>query len=459
MEYITDREAEQRILSALVHSEASCIEVLSKVTDGDFADPMCRNLYLLGRGLFTRGVRPTFTEILKEGQDLGFIERPAVLEEIKYISQQYIDDHNINYWIGRVLNASKGRKAQHLIIQAAQELGKPDVDINQFIQDTGADFMALAVDTDTERIETGADIGDLLAASLDENIEKWRKNQDNAKTYGQIPLDGVPTGLPSLDYMTLGYKPGDLIILGAQTGHGKTAFAINTTNAVCVEAGEPMLYVNTEMSRKQIAYRFGGMLSEIELHKIRVGSVTNNERAQVLAARELLNGSKLNVAHLPNITPAKLLMFAQKAKLQKDIKLLILDYVGRLDVSDPRHQEWEMLSALIKNIKIMAQNLEIACMVLVQLNADGSLQGAKRMKNECDIMLQLLPFGEGKEGSDRKEQFQEKYGFVYEPGCNYYLRIDKNRDGKAGVSVPLVFDMDIQRIREAREVGKYVSRP
>ena len=50
-----------------------------------------------------------------------------------------------------------------------------------------------------------------------------------------------------------------------------------------------------------------------------------------------------------------------------------------------------MLEQIVKSQKILAQNLDIACMILVQLNEDGSLQGAKRMKNECDLMLKLVP--------------------------------------------------------------------
>ena len=53
-----------------------------------------------------------------------------------------------------------------------------------------------------------------------------------------------------------------------------------------------------------------------------------------------------------------------------------------------------MLEQIIKTQKMLAQNLQIAVMCLVQLNPDGTLQGAKRMKNECDLMLKLSPIPE-----------------------------------------------------------------
>ncbi|NLW91690.1 MAG: hypothetical protein GXY34_08835 [Syntrophomonadaceae bacterium] len=86
-------------------------------------------------------------------------------------------------------------------------------------------------------------------------------------------------------------------------------------------------------------------------------------------------------------------------------------------------------------------------MILVQLNEDGSLQGAKRMKNECDLMLKLVPV-EPKEIPEI-EQKNKKH---YEP-YNHRIYIDKARDAMSGVSIPIVFEKDTQVIREAQTIG------
>jgi replicative DNA helicase len=314
--------------------------------------------------------------------------------------------------------------------------------------------MALAMDTDTEKIETGEDIATLGKKIVKENVEKWRKLQDDAKFLGQVPLEGVTTGIKKLDLLTLGYKPGDLIILGAQTGHGKTAFALQTSMSVSVEAKQPMLYINTEMRREQIAYRWGSIISQLPMQQIRTGSLSNEQLHHVLNSFSIL-GKEFLTSYMPNLTPNKLQSLARKAKLQYNIQFLILDYVGRMEKRDPKYQEWQVLEDIVKSCKILAQNLEIAVMVLVQLNEDGTLQGAKRMKNECDVMLKLIPICENLNDEEELREAQGKYErktkSQYEP-FNYKLWIDKSRDSKAGLSIPLVFDMERQQIREAQEV-------
>lgn len=454
MEFITDIEAEQRVISALLHSETACAEAFSRLPADDFADPKNRNVFLLAESLYIRGVRPTLVEVFKEGQALGYIKTPQDLEDIKYMASQYIDEQNISYWIDRVRRAAKGRKAQKLLHKYHDEIGQRNVDIPGFIQRAGADFMALALDSDSEQIEAGADLAAFGSELVAATVDKWRQLQEDARLLGQMPLEGVPTGLKHLDSLTLGYKPGDLILLGAQTGHGKTAFALNTCQAVCVEGGQPALYVNTEMSRQQIAYRWGAILAGIPLQKIRTGSLTNEELSEVQGGFKRLTNSGFLTSTIPNLTPDKLQLLARKAKLQYDIQFLILDYVGRMDKRDSKYAEWQVLEDVIKACKIMAQNLEIAVMVLVQLNPDGSLQGAKRMKNECDLMLQLLPLDvdDGDDVDKRRAEFQRRYKKTYESGFNYYLRIDKSRDSEAGISIALAFDKAKQQIREAQEV-------
>ena len=436
----------------MLHSENACIESVASLDDGDFFNPMNKDVFSLTKSLFHRGVKPTYVELIKEGHTLGLIATPQDMADIKHIAEQYIDDENTHWWIDRVRSASKGRRAQQLIKKCYTEIQEPTVNIPQFIANAGSDFMALAMDADTERIETGKEVAEYGEKLVAENCEKWRKAQDDQRTRGLVGLEGVATGLPKLDALTLGYKPGDLIILGAQTGHGKTAFALNTAMAACVDGRKPILYINTEMSRKQIAYRWGAILSQMPLQRIRTGSLKDGEIHQVQTAFKMLSQSGFFTSYMPNLTPEKSQTLARKAKLQHDIELVILDYVGRMDTADPRNQEWMVLYNIVKAQKLLAQNLEIACMVLVQLNSDGTLQGAKRMKNECDLMLKMLPLCEDVNDEDSRAEaqrkFERKYGKRYED-FNYYIWVDKSRDSEAGLSIPLVFSKDNQQIREA----------
>ncbi len=120
---------------------------------------------------------------------------------------------------------------------------------------------------------------------------------------------------------------------------------------------------------------------------------------------------------------------------------MIIDYIGRMDKIDPRLQEWQMLEQIVKTQKMLAQNLNIAVMCLVQLNPDGTLQGAKRMKNEADLLLKLAPIP--------REEMDENEDLKNYINPNYYVIVEKNRDGRSGIRLPITFDLQKQTMKDA----------
>ena len=447
----TDTESERRVLSTMMHNETACIETLDTLTDNDFTTSFHRDLFLLIQSLYIRNIRPTYVEILKEGDKLGFVKGMETLDALKYIADNYIDTENLHYWLNEVKNATKGRATVELLKKYTYAVNKDNLNITDLITNMGSEVYNLAVESSTEKIDTPQEIADLGVALLLERVEKYRRMQEDAKLLGEVPLEGVPTGINSLDRMTLGLKPGDLAILGAQTGHGKTAFALNVAKASALDFGANILYVNTEMSRQQIARRWGAILSEVALSQIQAGSVTDIQRETVVQAYNRLARSGFYPISMPNLTPAKLEILARKGKMQHDIRLLILDYVGRMDKITADMQEWQVLEQILKGTKILAQTLEIAVLVLVQLNPDGTLQGAKRMENECDLMLKLLPVSE--EGKGKMEEAMGKRFTDF----NYRVFINKARDTESGINIPISFNKTVQIMREAEEMPDGVT--
>ncbi len=389
-EYLFDLESEHRVLSSMLHSEDACIEAYNLLTAGDFYSPRNALLFDLSCSLFLREVRPTLVEVLKEGHNLGVFTNPRDIEELKYTAEHFIDDENIKYWIEKVKDKSRLRKFVEFLKVSYQILiEQQGTDVEQILmsaEDKLTNLTALEID---DHVDEPADMANLGYDEVERRFLRFKSINELNK--GLIPLDGLSTGFDNLNHITLGYKPGDLIILGAQTGHGKTAFALHTAKAIAVDSKKNVLYLNTEMSREQIALRWGSILSGIEHERIRAGNINETELSIILNAYSRLRDSGFYSYPCPNLTPEKTISIARKFKAQKNIELMIIDYVGRMDKYDPRVPEWQMLEQIVKTQKMLAQNLKIAVMCLVQLNADGTMQGARRMKNECDLMLKLTP--------------------------------------------------------------------
>lgn len=429
----------------MLHSEAACIEAYNGLSAADFFSPQHATIFELTTSLYEREIHPTFVELIKEGHSLGIFTSQRDIEDLSYISEHYIDDENIKYWLKRVKDKSRLRKFELFLRRNYQLLNEDsEQDVEQTLmlaEEELTNLTALEVD---DHVDSPADLAQLGYEEVERRFLRYKEIKEQHK--GVIPLDGLPTGFNNLNKVTLGYKPGDLIILGAQTGHGKTSFALHTAAAIAVKEKYNLLYLNTEMSREQIALRWGSILSGIEHERVRSGEINESELSRILNAYSRLGESGFYSYPCPNLTPEKTISIARKFKTQKNIDMMIIDYVGRMEKQDPKLQEWQILEQIVKTQKMLAQNLKMVVMCLVQLNPDGSLQGAKRMKNECDLMLKLSPIS--KEELEENEELKK-----YDMLPNYAIYVDKNRDGQSGIRIPINFDLQRQTMMDVKRVS------
>lgn len=438
-EILVDLESERRVLSGMLNSEEARIEAYDSIKEEDFYYPLHRMVFSLICQLYKRDVKPTFAELLKESQSLNLFRNQQEISELAYIAEHFIEGENISYWVARVKDRSRLRKFESLLRRYHQKIKENQQSVEELLMGAEEELTNLTALDNDDRVDSPSQLANLGYEEVERRYLRYKEIKETNK--GVIPLDGLPTGFESLNNVTLGYKPGDLIILGAQTGHGKTAFALHTAKAVTIQHQANMLYLNTEMSRVQIALRWGSILSQVEHEKLRSGDLTSGEFSEVLQGYSHLRNSGFYSYPCPNLTPEKIISIGRKFKAQYDIKMLILDYVGRMEKMTANYAEWQILEQIVKTQKMLAQNLGIAVMCLVQLNEDGTLQGARRMKNECDLMLKMVPV--------TKEEIEEKEQLRKFRDVNYRLIVDKNRDGKSGIDIMINFDKTRQIMRDA----------
>lgn len=450
---LADLLSERKVLSGATHSEPFCIEVISQLEADDFTDQLHRALFELIADTYKKGTFPSYGILLKEAQGTGLLASLGRLEEIKYALTDWGYTDNIQYWIDELTGASKAQAFNSVLRRYQATLadhGKKDIDTN--LAGIINDIFQIDLGRTKDEFEDGA----AISAQLEELIAQKIARFNEASLSGNTVLEGLSTGFKKLDELTLGYKPGDLIVLGAQTGHGKTAFALQTAKTIAVDQGNPVLYINTEMSKETVYQRLCGVISGVPYYRIRQGSLAPDEQAKVSRAIETIKTSPFIHSYSPHLTPVRCVVLGKKAKIQKQVEMIIVDYIGRMEKYDPKMQEWQVLEQVAKSMKLLAQELKIPVLVLAQLNEDGSLQGAKRIKNECDLLLKLGPLS--------KEEIDKKYSGRY-TDANYKLYIDKNRDGEPDKNIALHYDKPVQQIRSATpkddpwlKVGNYVER-
>jgi replicative DNA helicase len=233
----------------------------------------------------------------------------------------------------------------------------------------------------------------------------------------------VPSGFPTLDKITYGWQPTDLIILAARPAVGKTAFALNLARNAALNATKPtgVAFFSLEMSSAQLVQRILSAESEIWLEKISRGKMEDYEMKQLYAK----GIQKLAQAPIFIDDTAALNIFELRAKCRRlknkhDIGLIIIDYLQLMSGASGgkntnREQE---ISQISRGLKQLAKELQVPIIALSQLSR------AVETRKDGNKMPQLSDLRE----SGAIEQDADMVMFIYRPE---YYDITANEMGES----------------------------
>ena len=254
-------------------------------------------------------------------------------------------------------------------------------------------------------------------------------------------LSGVPSGFPSLDKVTLGWQPSDLIILAARPSMGKTAFVVNVARNAAVDHHKPVAMFSLEMPAIQLAKRM--MVSETGLsaEKIKGGSrLEPYEWVQLEQKLKDLAKAPLYIDDTPSLPVMEFRSKVKRLVKQKGVRLVIVDYLqlmqGPAELRGMREQE---VAAISRTLKATAKEMNVPIIALSQLSRDAvKRQGGNNKPQLSD----LRESGSIEQDADMV-LFIHRYdyqGFDSNPENvgKTDLIIAKHRNGEIG-EIPLMF--------------------
>lgn len=238
---------------------------------------------------------------------------------------------------------------------------------------------------------------------------------------------GISTGVADLDMLTSGLEPGDLIVIGARPGMGKTALAVTLTTNVSQTHG--VLVFSAEMPSMQIMRRVLAKEANVSQKRLRrAEQLTDDDWIAMTPAIAAIAERKFWVDDkaLPTLEYIRSESFMLKAK--HGLGLVIVDYV-QLVKSGGRNR-YEELRDISYGLKALAKELAIPVIVLAQLNRGVEKQDVKRPH-----MSDLRDSGAIEEAADivallyREGYYDPDFGMPYVLEC----LVEKNRNGDKGV--------------------------
>ena len=190
------------------------------------------------------------------------------------------------------------------------------------------------------------------------------------KLYNQKePITGVPTGFSDLDYKTAGLHKSDLILIAARPAMGKSAFALNIAANAAINQKVPVAIFNLEMSKSQLVNRMLCSEAMVDSNKIRTGKIEEDDWTKLATALGPLSEAPIYIDDTAGISVAEIRAKCRKLKLEKNIGLVVIDYLQLIQGSGKRNTNREQeISEISRSLKIMAKELDVPVIALSQLS-------------------------------------------------------------------------------------------
>ena len=388
----------------------------------------------------------TVVEELKLKEDLELVGGPYYVSKLTnaVVSSANIEAHSrivLQKFIQRELIRISGE-----IIADAYE---DSTDVFDLLDDAESKLFEI---TNNHLRSAFEDINTVLVKTI-QRIEDMRNRDED--------ITGVPSGFPSLDKLTYGWQPTDMIVLAARPSVGKTAFALNLARSAALHPTKPtpIVFFSLEMSSSQLVQRILSAESEIWLEKITRGKLEEHEMKQLYKRGiERLSNAPIYIDDTAALNIFELRAKCRRLKNKHDIGLIIIDYLqlmsgGGDNKGGNREQE---ISKISRDLKGLAKELKVPIIALSQLSreVEKRKEGAK--------IPQLSDLRE----SGAIEQDADMVMFLYRPEYyditanemgesnkgETYVKIAKHRNGSLD-TIKLRALLHIQKFVEDEEGG------
>ena len=191
-------------------------------------------------------------------------------------------------------------------------------------------------------------------------------------------VTGIPTGFHDLDYKMAGLQNSDLILIAATPSMGKTAFALNIAEYVTVKKNVTTAIFSLEMSKEQLAKRILAMNSRVDSQKLRTGDLSDREWGDIVDSARIIGETNLVIDDTPGISITELRSKCRKLKLEKNLGLVMIDYIQLMTGSKQTESRQQEISEISRSLKALAREINAPIIALSQLSRRVEQRDDKR---------------------------------------------------------------------------------
>ncbi len=362
-----DIEAEQAILGSMLTDKDAVISSIEILKPEAFYREDNKAIYSAILNLYAKNEPIDIITVKNELIEDGNFERVGGIEYLAGLPEKVPTTANVERYIKIVDEKYMLRN----LIQSANDLIALGYNETEEI-DSILDVAEKKIFDLTQKKNTRgySAIKDILVESFAE-LEKLYNKKGG--------ITGVPTGFSDLDRKTSGLHGSELIILAARPAMGKSAFAINIATNVAIQAKIPVAIFNLEMSKEQIGNRILCSEAMVDSNKIRTGQIEDQDWIKLASTLGVLSDAPIYIDDTPGITMMEIRAKCRKLKMEKNIGLIVIDYLQLIQGSGRKTNSREQeISEISRSLKILAKELDIPVIALSQLSRGVESREDKR---------------------------------------------------------------------------------
>ena len=388
-------QLEQTILGAALNSDSSAQLVTAKLSPQDFYYPRNEMIFT---ALSDAILKDEPTDAVTIASKIDHDRTGGAPYLFQLIEAACLPAH-VEHHIQTLKTASAKRRLGSAGL-AIQQLSEAE-DLEQALNEAQA-YLDGVIDADSDEAKS-------VAETIDATLDRFVEIQDRTAP------KGLMTGFYDLDEITSGLQPGQMVIVAARPGVGKSTLAVDIMRHLSIHEGIPTAIFSLEMSTHEINTRVLASEANVDIKRMRQGRMRSEDWDRVAKARETLDAAPLFIDESPENTVMDIVAKTKMMVKRHGIKLIVVDYLQLLHSGKREESRQQEVAGFSRALKLLAKSAGIPVIAVAQLNRESERNDSKpkpsdlresgALEQDADVILLL-------HREDMKHSYGERAGEV-----------------------------------------------
>ncbi len=431
-------EAEMSVLGVAFLNKNALVKICEKLYSDIFYSEANKKLFEAIKALYDARIPVDITTVKEELDKKKNLTAVGGIEYISEVIDSVATAANLDYYIKIVKDKAVLRNLIDTATDIVTDSYEEEGEVTSILDEAEKRILNVVKERQTSDF---IPIKEAIARAQ-EQLEFLAKNKNG--------LTGIPSGFTDLDKTTTGFHPGELIIIAARPGMGKTAFALNIATYAAKTTKKAVAIFNLEMPAEQIVNRMRSAVGQVDAHKLQTGMLSNEDWKRINEANSQLSDTNIQIVDDAGITASEIKAKCRTlANKEEGLGLVIIDYLQLVTAGgrrpDSRQQE---VSEISRSLKTMAMELKVPVIALAQLNRSVE----QRKEDKRPVLSDLRESGSIEQDADlvlfihRNDYYKAKEEIGAQKNVVADIIIAKHRKGSTG-KFQLLFELDMSNFR------------